>query len=342
MRRATVSASSRATNPQLVQCRARSACGAHGEEMVASDGAGAAAAQVLLSKVDIARAERRACCSWLIARPSTARRRLRSCRRCAARRRTGRAREADLLDRAGGLSLGDAGRCPASPRSLDRLQPAALFDRLLAQGASARGPSHRVGGALGQQRPARAPASARAISPTSPSRATSSRSSCRRATRFGLPADRRCRTRSWSGPAPASRRSAPSSRSARRAAPRAVTGCSSATRSAPRDFFYEDQIVDWQRRGVLHRLDLAFSRDQAEKIYVQHRMRENAAELWAWLAGGRALLCLRRRQAHGQGRRGHARCRSRREHGGKGARRAPRPGSTASPRSRPLSARMST
>ncbi|MDP2332457.1 MAG: sulfite reductase subunit alpha [Reyranella sp.] len=52
------------------------------------------------------------------------------------------------------------------------------------------------------------------------------------------------------------------------------------------DFLYEDQIVDWQRRGLLDRLDLAFSRDQAEKIYVQTRMRENAAELWAWLEEG--------------------------------------------------------
>jgi len=52
------------------------------------------------------------------------------------------------------------------------------------------------------------------------------------------------------------------------------------------DFLYEDQIIDWQRRGVLEKLDLAFSRDQAEKVYVQHRMRENAAELWAWLDKG--------------------------------------------------------
>lgn len=52
------------------------------------------------------------------------------------------------------------------------------------------------------------------------------------------------------------------------------------------DFLYEDQIIDWQRRGVLHRLDLAFSRDQAAKIYVQHRMQENAGELWQWLDQG--------------------------------------------------------
>ena len=52
------------------------------------------------------------------------------------------------------------------------------------------------------------------------------------------------------------------------------------------DFLYEDQLLDWQRRGVLDRLDLAFSRDQTEKVSVQQRMRENAAELWQWLAAG--------------------------------------------------------
>jgi sulfite reductase (NADPH) flavoprotein alpha-component len=57
------------------------------------------------------------------------------------------------------------------------------------------------------------------------------------------------------------------------------------------DFLYEDQVIDWHRRGVLTRLDLAFSRDQADKVYVQHRMRENAAELWSWLEQG-AHFCV--------------------------------------------------
>ena len=58
------------------------------------------------------------------------------------------------------------------------------------------------------------------------------------------------------------------------------------------DFLYEDQVADWQRQGVLTRLDTAFSRDQAEKIYVQHRMRENAVELWSWLeAGAHFYVC---------------------------------------------------
>lgn len=52
------------------------------------------------------------------------------------------------------------------------------------------------------------------------------------------------------------------------------------------NFFYEAEFAAWQQRGRLHRLDLAFSRDQAQKIYVQHRMREQARELWAWLSGG--------------------------------------------------------
>ncbi|MDD5140916.1 MAG: sulfite reductase subunit alpha [Verrucomicrobiales bacterium] len=58
------------------------------------------------------------------------------------------------------------------------------------------------------------------------------------------------------------------------------------------DFLYEEQLTAWQKSGFLTRLDLAFSRDQAEKIYVQDRMIENAAELWAWLeAGAHFYVC---------------------------------------------------
>ena len=43
---------------------------------------------------------------------------------------------------------------------------------------------------------------------------------------------------------------------------------------------------------MLNRLDLAFSRDQAEKVYVQDRMRENGAELYAWIEeGGYFFVC---------------------------------------------------
>jgi len=52
------------------------------------------------------------------------------------------------------------------------------------------------------------------------------------------------------------------------------------------DFFYEDEFAVFQKKGVLARFDTAFSRDQAQKFYVQHRMKEQAKELWAWLQGG--------------------------------------------------------
>ena len=52
------------------------------------------------------------------------------------------------------------------------------------------------------------------------------------------------------------------------------------------DFLYGDEWTAWLAAGKLARLDLAFSRDQILKVYVQDRMRENAAELWAWLQGG--------------------------------------------------------
>jgi sulfite reductase (NADPH) flavoprotein alpha-component len=58
------------------------------------------------------------------------------------------------------------------------------------------------------------------------------------------------------------------------------------------DFLYEEQLLGWQRSGLLARLDLAFSRDQAGKIYVQDRMLENAAGLWEWLkAGAHFYVC---------------------------------------------------
>ena len=52
------------------------------------------------------------------------------------------------------------------------------------------------------------------------------------------------------------------------------------------DFLYHDQIIEWVQKGHLTRLDTAFSRDQAEKIYVQTRMLQAAAELWQWLEEG--------------------------------------------------------
>ncbi|HKT17879.1 MAG TPA: sulfite reductase subunit alpha [Stellaceae bacterium] len=52
------------------------------------------------------------------------------------------------------------------------------------------------------------------------------------------------------------------------------------------DFLYEGEIAEFHRDGLLSELDLAFSRDQVERVYVQQRMRERARDLWAWIAEG--------------------------------------------------------
>ncbi|EDY83619.1 sulfite reductase (NADPH) flavoprotein, alpha-component [Verrucomicrobiia bacterium DG1235] len=52
------------------------------------------------------------------------------------------------------------------------------------------------------------------------------------------------------------------------------------------DFLYQTEWQDYLKKGVLSKLDLAFSRDQPEKIYVQDRLRENGKELWQWLDKG--------------------------------------------------------
>lgn len=52
------------------------------------------------------------------------------------------------------------------------------------------------------------------------------------------------------------------------------------------DYLYGDEWRQWLAEGRLTRIDLAFSRDQARKVYVQDRMREAAAELWRWIEGG--------------------------------------------------------
>ncbi|MGQ0617379.1 MAG: molybdopterin-dependent oxidoreductase [Acidimicrobiia bacterium] len=52
------------------------------------------------------------------------------------------------------------------------------------------------------------------------------------------------------------------------------------------DHFYEQELTTYQAEGVLDRLDLAFSRDQRTKVYVQDRMREHGAQLWSWLEDG--------------------------------------------------------
>ena len=55
---------------------------------------------------------------------------------------------------------------------------------------------------------------------------------------------------------------------------------------AATDFYYSDELQSMLADGHLTKLSTAFSRDQTDKIYVQHRMAEHAAELWAWLQEG--------------------------------------------------------
>ena len=52
------------------------------------------------------------------------------------------------------------------------------------------------------------------------------------------------------------------------------------------DFFYEDELKEMRASGLLTRLTLAWSRDGDEKIYVQHRMRDDGRDLWEWLSKG--------------------------------------------------------
>ncbi len=55
------------------------------------------------------------------------------------------------------------------------------------------------------------------------------------------------------------------------------------------DYLYEDEFEGWRKNGLLSRLDLAFSRDQEHKVYVQHRIQENKDEFWEWFSNGATL-----------------------------------------------------
>ena len=57
-------------------------------------------------------------------------------------------------------------------------------------------------------------------------------------------------------------------------------------RNEKNDFIYQQEIQQWQQTNLLTKLDLAFSRDQEQKIYVQHKMLQQGAELFSWLEAG--------------------------------------------------------
>ncbi len=60
-------------------------------------------------------------------------------------------------------------------------------------------------------------------------------------------------------------------------------------RTVAHDYFHRAEIERWRASGLLDRLDLAFSRDQAERTYVQHRLRAAADVLRRWVANGAAI-----------------------------------------------------
>ena len=55
------------------------------------------------------------------------------------------------------------------------------------------------------------------------------------------------------------------------------------------DFLYQTELQQWMESGILHELDVAFSRDQSRKIYVQDKIRQRAADFFQWLENGATL-----------------------------------------------------
>ena len=60
-------------------------------------------------------------------------------------------------------------------------------------------------------------------------------------------------------------------------------------RNADRDFFHGDEIREWQAWGFLQRVDLAFSRDQDQRLYVQHKLQAAGEALREWVDAGAAI-----------------------------------------------------
>ncbi len=52
------------------------------------------------------------------------------------------------------------------------------------------------------------------------------------------------------------------------------------------DFLYQAELLKYRKNGLLKEISVAFSRDQEEKIYVQHRLRENGAQIYQWIKDG--------------------------------------------------------
>ena len=58
------------------------------------------------------------------------------------------------------------------------------------------------------------------------------------------------------------------------------------------EFYYRDEIEAWMEGGAIERIDLAWSREGSEKVYVQHLMAKHGAEIWSRIdAGGYFYVC---------------------------------------------------
>ncbi len=61
-------------------------------------------------------------------------------------------------------------------------------------------------------------------------------------------------------------------------------------RHSEKDFLYKDEILGYVEDGTITKLNTAFSRDQEEKIYVQHKLLENASDIYDWIANKKAVV----------------------------------------------------
>ena len=188
----------------------------------------------------------------------------------------------------------------AAPRADASAGAARLLDRVVAPRGGRRGASSGLGRALRQPRP----------------RPQGCRIELRRrAPQAGRPRARQGAAQQAfrpAGPRPRHHHGRPRHR--RRAVPRLRAGAprdASATgkswlffgdRSFTHDFLYQLEWQDALKDGALTRMDVAFSRDTPEKVYVQHRIWERRRELVEWLDNGALFLRLRRRQGDGEGR----------------------------------------
>ncbi len=67
---------------------------------------------------------------------------------------------------------------------------------------------------------------------------------------------------------------------------RVVTGFFFGDQHFTSDFLYQTELQNWMQTGVLTKMNVAFSRDQETKIYVQHKMLQHSKEFYEWLQNG--------------------------------------------------------